>query len=251
MPFAGCGSRSYAGPDCCGPAAFDCCYHAVNLGAEQTISFRMVPTNRFWQLGASAVLFVLFALSCGGGDGASDEASLSNPVNQNICDCTPSETASEDFRHAAKHVRLPGGSGTQVSVTDILNWSQGAQPSNNAARSGRELAVFFIPHAYLQFAQIETGDCDLHVEISDAPDKSAPRMIVETPIDGEYCDSRNALKSALAAHGFTLSTISGEADPPIPVSVRGLAFRDYEHVRGTAQVATTWEIHPAVVKVLP
>ena len=111
--------------------------------------------------------------------------------------------------------------------------------------------MFFIAHAYLQFAQIMTVDCDLHVEISDSPDKNAPRVIVETPSDPEYCDARHALKNALLAQGFPLSTDSGEIATPIPVSVLGLAFQDFEHVRGTPQVQTTWEIHPAVITVLP
>ncbi len=212
----------------------------------------MITERRAWQLGLSAALFIVFAMSCGGGgQGDSNAASLANPVNQNICDCTPTETATQDYRHAEKHVGLPGATGTDVTVSDILNWSQGPAPPGDAPRAGRELEMFSIPHAYLQFAQIMSGDCDIHVEISENADKNAARVIVETPIDSEYCDARNALKSGLSAHGFQLTTISGEADPPVPVSVLGLAFQDYEHTRGTPLVATTWEIHPAIVQVLP
>jgi hypothetical protein len=39
--------------------------------------------------------------------------------------------------------------------------------------------------------------------------------------------------------------------PALPVEVTGLAFQDFEHNRGSAQVATTWEVHPAVVNILP
>ena len=202
---------------------------------------------------ASAVLFMLLALSCGGGGGSvsSHDASLANPVNQDICNCTPTESSIDDYRHDAKHVGLSGPTGTVITVGDILGWTVGADPGSTAPRSGRETQMFFVGHAYAQFAQIMTGDCDLHIEIAASADKNAPRVIVETPNDPEYCDARRALKNALSVHGFPLSTNSGEIDPPVPVSVLGLAFQDFEHVRGTPQVQTTWEIHPAVITVLP
>ncbi len=37
----------------------------------------------------------------------------------------------------------------------------------------------------------------------------------------------------------------------IPVEVTGMAFDDYDHLRGSQFVATTWELHPAVVTILP
>ncbi len=201
----------------------------------------------------SAGLFMLLALSCGGGSGGTSglSASLANPVNQDICNCTPTESATDDYRHAAKHVGLSGPTGTVITVSDILGWEVGTDPGPDAPRTGRETQMFFIAHAYAQFAQIMSGDCDIHVEVSDSADKTAPRVIVETPIDAEYCDARRALRNALLTRGFTLSTNSGEIDPPIPVSVLGLAFRDFEHLRGTALVATPWELHPAIVTVLP
>lgn len=203
---------------------------------------------------ASAALFMLFALSCGGGGGSSTDtrnASLANPVNQDICNCTPSETPIEDYRHDAKHVGLSGPTGTEITVSDMLSWQVGTDPGPTAPRTGRETQMFFIAHAYAQFANIVGVDCDIHVEIAESADKNAPRVIVETPVDPEYCDARRALKNALLAHGFTLSTNSGEIDPPIPVSVLGLAFQDFEHSRGTDLVKTTWELHPAIVTVLP
>ncbi len=202
---------------------------------------------------ASSVLFIAFAISCGGGpgSGSSRSASEANPVNQDICNCTPSEDPSQDYRHDAKHVGLSGPTGTEITVGDMLGWPQGSAPAPDAPRSGRETQMFFIKHAYAQFVNIVGVDCDVHVEVSDTPDKSAPRVIVETPVDSEYCDSRRALKNALAQQGITLSTDSGEIQNPVPVSVLGLAFQDYEHNRGTQFVQTTWELHPAVVTVLP
>ncbi len=176
---------------------------------------------------------------------------MSNPVNQNVCNCTPSESATDDYRHDAKHVGLSGPTGTEITVNDMLGWPQGAAPATTAPRSGKETQMFFIKHAYAQFADIVGVDCDVHVEISDSQDKNAPRVIVETPVDEEFCNARRALKNALAARGFNVSTGSGEINPPIPVAVLGLAFQDYEHTRGTAAVATTWELHPAIVTVLP
>lgn len=203
----------------------------------------------------SAVLFMLFALSCGGGGGSSSSkdgaASLANPVNQDICQCTPGESAEDDYRHDAKHVGLSGPTGTVISVNDMLGWAVGPDPAVNAPRTGREQQMFFIQHAYAQFAQIMTVDCDLHIEISESADKNAPRVIVETPNDAVYCNARRALKSALALRGFTLTTNTGEITPPIPVSVLGLAFQDANHLRGTEFVQTTWELHPAIITVLP
>ena len=48
----------------------------------------------------------------------------------------------------------------------------------------------------------------VHFEISDLPDKAAPRVIVETPIDAEYCPSRQAIANALARQHFRLRYVS-------------------------------------------
>ncbi len=205
--------------------------------------------SRSWvlaRIAASAALFALFALSCGGGSSPN-----ANANTDPICDCTPSEPASNDYRHDAKHVPLPGNTGTAITVATMLGWPVGANPGSDAPRTGRELQMFSIAKAYAQSAGVVGVDCDIHIEISDSADKNAPRVIVETPIDSEYCDARRALRDGLAAHGFTLSQSSGEIDPPIPVSVVGMAFQDFEHNRGSAQVKTTWELHPALVNVLP
>jgi hypothetical protein len=138
-----------------------------------------------------------------------------------------------------------------VSVPEILKWTWGANPSFNASRSGRELQMFRVPRAYLQLAWINEQDCDLHLEISETPDRNAPRVIVETPREGEYCSARKGLRDQLAAVGELLTKGSGELKTPRPVEVIGLAFQDYDHPRGSSKVATTWEIHPATVKLVP
>lgn len=205
--------------------------------------------SRTWALTriiVSAALFAFLALSCGGGSNPN-----ANANTDPMCDCTPSEPASSDYRHDAKHVPLSGSTGTAITVATMLSWPVGSDPGPDAPRTGRELQMFSIAKAYAQSAGIVSGDCDIHVEISDSADKNAPRVIVETPVDSEYCDARRTLRDGLASHGFTLSPSSGEITPPIPVSIVGMAFQDFEHTRGSAQVKTTWELHPAIVTVLP
>jgi hypothetical protein len=109
---------------------------------------------------------------------------------------------------------------------------------------------FFIPHAWLQLAWEVPGDCDLHLEISDVPDKTAPRIIAETPIDSDFCRARRNVQQQLAAHGFILNGNSGELAAAVPVQVLGLAFQDFEHQRGSQFVASIWEIHPAIVTLI-
>ena len=136
----------------------------------------------------------------------------------------------------------------EIDVNTMLSWKQDLALPPDAPRSGRELQVFHIGLAYLQNASVNSGDCDVHMEISQTSDKNAPRVVVETPVDSEYCSARRKLQSMLAQHGFTLDTThGGDLPEAIPVDVLGLAFEDFEHNRGSAQVATVWELHPAIV----
>jgi hypothetical protein len=168
-----------------------------------------------------------------------------------ICHCDPDEPASADYRHDAKHVSLPAISAQDITVATILGWPVGPELPTDAPRAGRELQMFHIAHAYLQHARVNPDDCDLHLEVSDSRSKTAPRVIMETPIEESYCSARIALSRALKAkQNVELSPDSGEIDP-VPVEVRGLAFLDFEHKRGTQFVQTLWELHPAVVTVLP
>ena len=170
-----------------------------------------------------------------------------------ICDCTPLATPAQDFRHAEKHVPLPQIAPVQTTVAQILAWPPGPDPTNTTQRMGRELTLYQIPTAYLQNARLIRFDCDIHLEIADNPNKTVPRAIVETPIDSEYCENRKALQGGLAKHGFRLRYVSNqhvaqsELPQALPVSVLGLAFRDFEHNRGSAEVGTPWELHPAEV----
>lgn len=179
-------------------------------------------------------------VSCGGND---------------ICHCTPTASASQDFRHAEKHVPLPNETPTEITVSQILGWALGPDPTNTTPRTGRELTLYQISNGFLQSARLISFDCDVHMEISDTPSKTAPRVIVETPIDSEYCSNRESLQRALAQHKFQLRYIDqpqiSQAELPqaLPVSVLGLAFRDFEHNRGSQEVGPPWELHPAEVTV--
>ena len=39
----------------------------------------------------------------------------------------------------------------------------------------------------------------------------------------------------------------GELPQALPAQILGMAFEDFEHNRGSAQVATVWDLHPAIV----
>ncbi|HEV2961713.1 MAG TPA: hypothetical protein VG649_07825 [Candidatus Angelobacter sp.] len=174
----------------------------------------------------------------------------STPSNgQDLCVCTETEPASSDFRTVAKHVTLPQIAANEISVGTILGWPVPAEPAFDATRQGRELQLFHIGQAFLQFAWLNIGDCDLHLEISDSQDKNAPRVIVETPFGDMFCSARRQLSQQLSARGFTLNSSSGELPTPVAVDVVGLAFQDFNHSRGTSHVATVWELHPAIVNV--
>ena len=151
---------------------------------------------------------------------------------------------------------MPKRTPTETTVAQILGWALGPDPTNTTPRSGRELTLYHISNAFLQNARLIDFDCDVHLEISGTSSKTAPRVIVKTPIDPEYCSSRQSLQDVLSHHQFKLRFISNaavsqsELSQPLPVSVLGLAFRDFEHNRGSQEVGTPWELHPAEVTVL-
>ena len=189
-------------------------------------------------LALSVIIF-----SCGGSGG--------------ICDCHPSAPDSKDFRHAEKHVPLPSVPPVETTVSEMLAWPPGPDPTNTTPRTGRELILYHIAKAFLQNARLISFDCDVHLELSQSNSRNAPRVIVETPIDHEYCANRESLEDALSKNNFRLRYVSNadvsksELPQPLPVSVLGLAFRDFEHERGSAEVGSFWELHPADVTVLP
>ncbi len=183
--------------------------------------------------------------------GATTELGKIQPSD--ICNCLPVEPDYTDYRHVAKHIPLPDMAPQEVTVAGILAWDQGLPVlPPDAPRSGRELQLFHVAYAYLQNASVNPADCDVHLEISETADRTAPRVVVETPVDSEYCSARKNIQTQLSQHGFRLdATHGGDLPQALPAEVTGMAFEDFEHNRGSAQVATLWELHPAVVNLLP
>jgi hypothetical protein len=187
------------------------------------------------------ILLALVIVSCSGQD-----FGVLQPTPKDLCKCLPIEPDIADYRHLAKHVPIPNIAAQEVSVEIILAWPQDPVIPPDAPRTGREQEVFHIATAYLQNASVNALDCDVSMEISHTADKSALRMIVETPVDSEYCSARQNLQAQLKQHGFLLdSQHGGELPQALPIDVLGMAFEDFEHNRG--HVATLWELHPAIV----
>jgi hypothetical protein len=169
-----------------------------------------------------------------------------------LCACKPTHITPDDWRIEFKNGSLPHSEPQETTIAAILAWPAGAEPSRREPRSGKELTVFHVAKAYLQSAFLRKGDCDLHMEVSAEPGKDAPRVIIETPGTAEYCPSRLSMYSDLKKSGFTMTDLSQELKQPLVVEITGVAFRDQTHTvwyaRGSAKVATLWELHPAVVK---
>jgi hypothetical protein len=190
----------------------------------------------------AVVLLLLISLSCG------TINRIINPHLKDLCNCIPALPDTVDYRHVAKHVQIPPGTPQEIDVNTMLNWPSDPVLPPDQPRFGRELQLVHIGQAYLENASVNPGDCDVHLEISQTPDKTAPRVVVETPVDSEYCSARQNIQSQLSQHGFKLDVNNGgELPQPLGVTVLGLPFEDFEHNRGSAQVATVWEIHPAIV----
>jgi len=193
----------------------------------------------------AAMLLWLASGSCKGSD-----YGVLQPTPEDLCKCLPFEPAIADFRHTAKHQAIPSIAAQEIGVDTILSWTQDAFIAPDAPRTGRELQVFHIANAFVQEASVNAADCDVHFEISMTVDKNAPRVIVETPVDSEFCSARQMAQAQLAKHGFRLDSQHGGALPQaLPAEVLGMAFEDFDHSRGSAQVATIWELHPAVVTI--
>ena len=190
-------------------------------------------------------LFAAFAVSCG-------SINFGAVQPQDLCKCTPLEPDIADFRHDEKHVPIPSMTPEEVTVDTILSWPQDEIVLPDAPRTGRELQVFHVAQAFLQNVHVNGEDCDVDFEISETTDKNAPRVIVETPVDSEFCSARKNIQSQLAQHGFRLDVEhGGDLPQALPAEVLGMAFEDFEHNRGNGQVATLWELHPAIVNLLP
>ena len=187
------------------------------------------------------VLLAALMVSCSGQD-----FGFLQPTPEDLCKCLPAEPDILDYRHIAKHVPISNVAPQEVSVETILTWPQDVFYSSG--RSTNWARASSLPHrrGVLTKRECECADCDVSMEISQTADKSSSRMTVETPVDSEYCSARQTLQAQLKQHGFRLdSQHGGELPQALPVDVVGMAFEDFEHDRGN--VATLWELHPAIV----
>jgi hypothetical protein len=173
-----------------------------------------------------------------------------------LCKCNPLNLRIE-YRHDEKHVPIPPLTPVEISIDTIYTWPQTDPGVLDPPRTGVELQVFHLMTAYLQAVHVNSEDCDVVFEVSQTADKTARRMIVETPVDSEFCSARKNIQTQLLQHGFTLDVEhGGELTQALPVNAMGLAFLDFDHneiglTRGSAQVQTLWELHPAIVTLLP
>jgi hypothetical protein len=198
---------------------------------------------------AGLVVMAGLALSCG-----SLNVGQVEPVD--LCQCVPLDQGLE-YRHLEKHVPIPAIGAEEITIDTIYSWPQTDPASLDPPRTGVELQVFHLAVAFVQEVSVNSEDCDIHLEISQTADKGARRVIVETPVDTEFCSARKNIQAQLAKHGFRLdATHGGELPKALPADVVGLAFEDFDHNaiglgRGSAQVATVWELHPAIVNLTP
>lgn len=196
---------------------------------------------------AGTIVAAILLLSCGNLD-----RNLGSVQPKDICNCLAIEPDILDYRHNAKHVPIPNIAAEEITVEMILSWQQGIALPPDAPRTVRELRVFHVARAFVQNASLNPKDCDIHIEISQTADRNAPRVVVETPIDSGYCPARKMIQSQLSHRGFQLDAQhGGELPQALPAEILGMAFEDFEHDRGSSQVATVWELHPATVNLLP
>jgi hypothetical protein len=203
---------------------------------------------------AGLALAAGFAFSCASVNNLGQSLGPVEPAD--LCKCTPLDQGIE-YRHDEKHVPIPTMPPEEVTIDTIYSWPQNDPGSLDPPRTGVELQVFHVAAAFVQEVSVNSEDCDIHVEISATADKTARRVIVETPVDSEYCSARQNFQAQLAKHGVKLDpTHGGELPNALPADVVGLAFLDFDHNaigigRGSAQVGTLWELHPAIVTLAP
>jgi hypothetical protein len=117
---------------------------------------------------------------------------------------------------------------SEITIDTIYTWAQTDPSSLDPPRAGIELQVFHVAVAFIQEVNISSEDCDVHIEISQTADKNVRRVIVETPVDAEFCSARKNIQAQLAQHGFRLDVEhGGELPQALPAEVLGLAHHRY------------------------
>src|SRR6476646_3232793 len=124
---------------------------------------------------AALTLATGFAFSCASVNNLGQTGGQIEPAD--LCKCTPLDQGFE-YRHDEKHVPIPDMPPEEVTIGTIYSWRQNEPLSLDPPRTGVELQVFHVS-GFIQEASVNSEDCDIHVEISETADKSAPRIIVE------------------------------------------------------------------------
>ena len=240
------------------PSASRASHDSVSVAATSQFTLCTDATLALFVMRRRSAVFLL-ALACtliglGCNDPARPGKRKGKPISTALlCDCKPTHITKDDWRIEYKNGALPALQPEDTTVAAILAWPEGAEPGPRTPRSGPELKMYRIRQAYMQTVFLRKGDCDLHIEISEQPDKNAPRMIVETPGTSTYCAARTKMYADLQHRRISLTDLNQELSPPVLVEVEGVAFRDQAHTvwfaRGSDRVKTLWEIHPAIVRI--
>src|SRR5215467_10288216 len=143
-------------------------------------------------------------------------ANLGQVEPVDLCKCTPLDQGIE-YRHDEKHVPIPNMAPEEITIDTVYSWPENDPGSLDPPRTGVELQVFHIAVAFVQEVSVNSDDCDIHVEISQTANKDARRIIVETPVDSDYCSARQNLQAHLPKQAFKLDpTHSGELPAGLP-----------------------------------
>jgi hypothetical protein len=78
----------------------------------------------------------------------------------------------------------------EIGVDTILSWTQDEFVAPTRREPGESFRFSMWRMHFLQVASVNAADCDVVFEISMTPDKNAPQVIVETPVDSEFCSAR-------------------------------------------------------------
>jgi hypothetical protein len=133
----------------------------------------------------SIILLALLCAACNRTD-----YGVLQPNPEDLCKCLPIEPGIADFRHLEKHVPIPNIAAQEIGVDTILSWTQDEFVAPTRREPGESFRFSMWRMHFLQVASVNAADCDVVFEISMTPDKNAPQVIVETPVDSEFCSAR-------------------------------------------------------------
>src|SRR5438094_6940494 len=162
------------------------------------------------------------------------------------------ESDAQHFRWALKTRPAPASPYAIVdhlSVRQLVAWNVPAAARSDDTIDVRERGVYRLT-GYVRLAKISPDDCDLHLQVSDTATGNGPQIIAEIPptdVDLQREVARLVGGVSTRPHRF-------DGALAVPLTITGYAFVDQEHAtkipskrghaRGTAAVATVWQIHP-------